>query len=154
MTSLITPKVDRKDGGMPKRAFLRPYYSRIDGKPFLSRFIFWFTPKSGCHVTWIRQADNQREWPHDHTATFKTLILSGSYEESVYSGDPANPVKTHRKHRWLSRMELRWDQAHSITSISRWPLVTLLTLGERCNSSSYWTPKGKEALGMPADEWS
>lgn len=152
MTTAVTPKVTRTGGGMPKVAFLKPYRSMIDGRPFLDRFILFFTPYAGCHITWIRQADNQREWPHDHSATFISFRLLGGYEEDVFSGDPHNPAKQHRRHKWLSASVLRHDQAHSITSLSRWGALTVLFLGRRQRTSSYWTPEGLENTGMKMDE--
>ena len=46
----VTPKVERKFGGMPKWAFMTPYWSDIDGKRFLSRFIVFYTPACGLHI--------------------------------------------------------------------------------------------------------
>lgn len=150
--SAVTPKVERSGGGMPKYAFFRPYWSRINDRPFMARFIFFFTPLAGCHITWIRQADNQREWPHDHSATFISFRLLGSYEEDVFT-DPSDLGKIeHRRHRWLSATRLRHTEAHSITKISRFPLVTVLFLGRRRQKSSYWTPGGKLLTGMKMDE--
>lgn len=139
---------------MPRWAFFAPYWTHINDKPFLNRFIFFFTPLGGCHVTWIRQADNQREWPHDHSATFLSLRLSGWYEEDVFDNPDDLTVKHHRHHGWLSARRLRYDQAHSITRISRFPLITVLFLGRRRQKSSYWTPEGKKSTGMKMDEWS
>lgn len=151
--SSITPKVERRKGGMPKYAFLKPYWSRIDGKPFLSRFIFFFTPWAGCHITWIRQADNQREWPHDHSATFASFKLFGGYEEDVFDNPGNLAVRRNVKHRWLSAHILPYTRAHSITKISPFT-VTILFLGKRRQPSNYWTPDGKRSLGMKMDEWS
>lgn len=166
----ITPKVERKNGGMPKWAVLGltvadgkiqrfwPYTSDVGGRRFLTRFIFFFTEYAGCHVTLISQADNQREFPHDHSATFVSFRLTGSYEEDVFT-DPADLTRReHRTHRWLSASRLRHAEAHSITKISRFPLITILFLGRRRQKSNYWTPSGKQPLGMkmdgtPEDEW-
>lgn len=153
MTPAVTPKVTRRKGGMRKWMFLTPYYSKIDGKPFLSRFVFFFTPWAGCHITWIRQADNQREWPHDHSATFISFRLSGSYEEDVYTNPDDLKEIEHRKHPWLSATRLKHTEAHSITKISRFPLITVLFLGKRRQPSNYWTPDGKQLTGMKMDEW-
>lgn len=154
MTAVVTPVVERKKGGMRAWMFLAPYWSHIDGRPFLTRFVFFFTPYGGCHITWIRQADNQREWPHDHSASFASLKLLGGYEEDVFSGDVSNPVKRHRTHRWLSCHVMKHDEAHSITRISRYGTVTLLFLARRRHGSNYWTPEGKKSIGLKMDEWS
>jgi len=147
----VTPKVERKNGGMPKYAFFKPYWSHIDGKPFLSRFIVFFTPLAGCHVTWIRQADNQREWTHDHSATFASFKLFGGYEEDVFSGPVTSPVRRHRKHRWLSCHVMKHTEAHSITRVSPFT-VTVLCTGRRRQPSNYWTPDGRQSTGMKMDE--
>ena len=164
MSYSVTPKVVRKHGGMPKWAVLGmnvadgklnlylPYTSEIDGKRFLTRFIFVFTKWGGCHITRVSMADNQREWPHDHSATFWSLKF-GWYAEDVYSGDPANPVKRHVRHRRFGIHRLRYTEAHSITEVSP-HLVTILFLGRRRQKSNYWTSQGKKGLGMKMDEWS
>jgi hypothetical protein len=137
---------------MPRWAFLYPYWSHIDGKPFLSRFIFWFTPWGGCHITWIRQADNAREYPHDHSATFMSLMVSGGYEEDVYTDPGDLSAVRHLAHRRWSRHVMKAGNAHSITRIKPFT-VTLLILGPREQPSNYWTPEGKMSIGLKMDEW-
>jgi hypothetical protein len=133
--------------------FMEPYWSDVDGKPFLTRFVFWFNPRGGCHVTFIHQPDNQREWPHDHSASFVSVKLIGGYEEDVYSGSHTRPDKRHRKHRWLSCHVMHASEAHSITRTSR-ILVTLVILGQRVQPSNYWTPQGLKSIGLRMDdEW-
>jgi len=150
-TTMTDVKVERKGGGMPKWAFFMPYWSKIDGEPFLTRFIFAFTPYGGAHITRIHKADDQRKWPHDHSATFLSIRLLGGYEEDVYT-DPADLTgKRHRVHKWLSASKLRYGEAHSITSVKPWT-VTLLLLGKRRQKSNYWTPEGKQPLGMKMDD--
>ena len=138
---------------MPRYAFLMPYWSHIDDKPFLTRFIIFFTPYGGCHITWIRQADSQREWPHDHSATFASLKLVGGYEEDVFTEPADLGIREHRRHCWLSCHVMKHTEAHSITKISRFT-VTLLFLGRRRQKSSYWTPDGLQSIGLKMDEWS
>lgn len=153
MKNLVTTKVERKKGGMRRYMFLEPYWSDIGGQRFLSRFIFFFTPWAGCHVTRIHMADDQREWPHDHSATFLSWRLFGSYEEDVFSDPQDMSARRHRRHRWLSASVLRHDEAHSITRVSPF-LVTVVVLGKRRQASNYWTPDGKQGLGLKMDEWS
>lgn len=148
----VTPEVTRKGGGMRRWMFFEPYWSDIGGKRFLTRFVVVFTPYGGLHVTRIHGADDQREWPHDHTRTFWSWKL-GSYDENVYEGSVTNPVMKHVRHRWGGIHRLRWTQAHSITRVSP-RLVTVLALGPQRQGSSYWTPAGKKSLGMHVDEWS
>ena len=143
-------KVERRGGGMPERAFLSPWWSRVNDQPFLSRFIVFLTPGAGCLLTWIRQADAQREWPHDHASSFWSFLLLGSYDEKVYD-DPGDLSWTPTRHRrWLSGHVLRCDQAHSITRVSRFT-VTLVLTGRRVQKRSYWTPDGKKTTGMRSD---
>ena len=150
ITTADAKRMERSKGGMPKFALLRPYWSHLDGKPFLTRFIFIFCRRFGCHVTWIRQPD-ARTWPHDHSAPFWSLQLAGSYDEDVFD-DPARlDQSARRRHRWLTVTPLRADQAHSITRVSRF-CVTILFLGRRCQKSKYWTPDGEVPLGMTMDE--
>lgn len=154
-----TAEVTRSNGGMPRWSFLGirfddgkpkidwPYWSDVGGKRFLTRFIVFFTPWGGLHVTRIHGADDQREWPHDHSRTFRSLRLIGSYDEDVWDDPDDLASKRHRRHRWLSLSRLGWDQAHSITRVD--PLtVTILFLGRQRQMSSYWTPEGKSPLGM------
>jgi hypothetical protein len=162
-TTTVTPKVERKNGGMPKWAvlsvsrvdgkwrFYLPYTSEVGGKRFLTRFIFLFTRWGGCHVTRISMADDQREWPHDHSATFWSWKF-GSYDEDVFDDPDDLSVKHSVKHRRFGIHRLRYDQAHSITRVSP-RLVTILFLGPRRQASNYWTPEGKQGLGMKMDEW-
>jgi hypothetical protein len=149
-TARDTVKVERSGGGMRKWMFFTPYHSDVNGQRFLTRFVFFFTPYAGAHITRIHGADDQRKWPHDHSATFCSIRLLGSYEEDVYT-DPGNLSQwEHRKHRWGSASRLRWDEAHSITRVSPFT-VTLLLLGRRRNQSHYWTDQGKQPLGMAMD---
>lgn len=159
---IVTHAVKRSKGGMRRWMFLTPYWSEIDGQRFLTRFVFFFTPWAGCHITRIHMADNQREWPHDHSATFWSWKL-GSYDEDVYSDPDDLASKRHVQHRRFGIHKLRHDEAHSITRVSP-KLVTILFLSRRRHGSAYWTPSGKQSLGMkmdektgqqvPVDEWS
>jgi hypothetical protein len=151
MTETVTHKVTRSKGGMRKWMFLTPYWSEIDGQRFLSRFVVFFTPLAGFHVTRIHMPDNQREYPHDHSATFWSWKL-GWYAEDVYT-DPADLTrKRHVRHMPFGIHRLKWTEAHSITEVSP-RLVTVLFLGPRRNHSVYWTPAGKQSIGMKMDEW-
>lgn len=144
--TMTTVKVERKNGGMPRYAFLRPWWSDIGGQRFLTRFIVLFTPLGGLHVTRIHMADNAREYPHDHSRTFWSLKL-GWYSEDVYS-DPGNlSAVRHVRHRRFSIRRLRYTEAHSITAVSP-RLVTILFLGPARQESSYWTPGGKRSTGL------
>jgi hypothetical protein len=144
-------KVERSGGGMRKWMFFAPYHSDVNGQRFLTRFVFFFTPFAGAHITRIHSADDQRKWPHDHSATFLSIRLLGGYDEWVYT-DPADLTKREfRSHHWGSASRLRHGEAHSITAVDPWT-VTLLLLGRRRQASNYWTDRGKETLGMTMDK--
>jgi hypothetical protein len=151
----VTPKMTRKFGGMPNYAFLTPYWSRIDDKPFLSRFILFRTPLCSIDITRIHMADNQREWPHDHSRNFWSFKLLGDYEEDVYIDPHDLRERFHKKHGWLSVHKMSRYHAHSITKISPM-LVTVLFLGRQKQKSNSGTPDGKVSIGFKVDqdEWS
>lgn len=149
-TTAAEPKMTRSGGGMRKWMFFAPYHSDVNGQRFLTRFVFFFTPFAGAHITRIHSADDQRKWPHDHSATFLSIRLLGGYDEWVYT-DPADLTKREfRSHHWGSASRLRHGEAHSITAVDPWT-VTLLLLGRRRQASNYWTDRGKETLGMTMD---
>lgn len=144
------PAVERKGGGMPSWAFLMRYWVSVNGKRLLTRWIFAFTPYGAAVTNRIHSADDQREWPHDHSGTFLSIILAGGYEEDVYSNPDDLASKRHRSHRWLSWHRMRYTEAHLITAV-RPCTVTLLLLGRRRQKRNYWTPEGKQLTGMKLD---
>ena len=159
----VTHEVTRTHGGMPNWALLGvgidaegkvrlywPYRSRIDRQPFLTRFIFIRTPWFSVDITRIGMADDQREYPHDHSRTFFSWKL-GWYEEDVHY-DKSNPSrKVHKRHGRFSVHRLRYTEAHSITEVSP-HLVTVLFLGRQRQKSNYWTPAGLQTIGMAVDQ--
>ena len=162
MTTQAGSKVERKHGGLPNWALLGvgrnqgrlacywPYTTEINGQRFLTRLMVVRTPYIGVDITRVHMADNQREFPHDHSRTFFSWKL-GSYDEDVYY-DPEDLKNTrHRRHRMLSIHRLGHDQAHSITRVSPHLVTVLLTLRQR-HTSHYWTPEGMQATGVnPGD---
>ncbi len=162
-TTTVTNKVERKAGGMPACALLGvgrnhegrwtawwPYTADIDGKRFLTRFIVFRTPLIGLDVTRVHMADDQRDWPHDHSRTFLSWKL-GWYAEDVFTEPADLGVMTHRRHRRFGIHRLGHDQAHSITEVSPRLVTVLLTLRQR-HASNYWTPAGKQSTGMGVDQ--
>jgi hypothetical protein len=146
----VTNKVERKYGGMPEYALARWYWSDIDGQRFLTRFILFRTPLVSVDVTRIHRADDQRPYPHDHSRSFASLKF-GSYEEDVFYDAGDLTSRRHRRHRRFSVHLLRYTQAHSITRVSP-HLVTVLFLGPKRQPSNYWTPDGKQTIGMAVDQ--
>jgi hypothetical protein len=159
----VTHEVARKHGALPAWALLGigidaagklraywPWWTEIDGKRFLTRFIVFRSPFAACSITRIHMADNQREYPHDHSHTFWSLKL-GWYSEKIYD-DPADLLAVrHVRHRPFSIHRLRWTQAHSITEVSP-RLWTVLLSGPTRQTSSYWTPAGKQPTGVNGDQ--
>jgi hypothetical protein len=163
MITQVTSKVERKAGGMPAYALLGvgknhegkwtaywPYTSEIDGERFLTRFIVFRTPYLGLDVTRVHMADDQREYPHDHSRAFYSWKF-GWYAEEVYDDPSDLAVKRSIRHRRFGIHRLGHDQAHSITYVSPKLVTVLLTLRQR-HASSYWTPAGKQGTGMGVDQ--
>lgn len=162
-TAQVTHHPERTHGGMPnwcllgigrdatrKMRFYWPYRSKIDGQPFLTRFIVVRNPWFSMDITRISMADDQREWPHDHSRTFRSLTL-GSYAEWVYRNQGDLSERTHRIHRRFRFYTLRYTEAHSITGVSP-HLITVLFLGRQRQKSNYWTPAGLQTIGMAVDQ--
>jgi hypothetical protein len=158
----VTAEVKRKHGGMPDWALLGvgrdaegklrlywPYTSEINGERFLTRFIVLRTPYGSCDITRISMADDQREFPHDHSRTFWSWKL-GWYAEDVYTDQADLSAMQHKRHRRLGIHRLRHTEAHSITSVSP-RLVTVLVSGRQRQTSNYWTPTGLQTIGMAVD---
>jgi hypothetical protein len=162
-TTQVTGKVERKHGGMPGWAVLGvgrnhegrlvrywPYTSEINGRRFLTRFMVFRTPYLGLDITRVHMADNQREFPHDHSRTFYSWKL-GWYDENVYTNPADLLVMKQRRHPRFSIHRLGHDQAHSITAVSPRLVTVLLTLRQR-HASNYWTPEGFQTIGMGVDQ--
>jgi hypothetical protein len=162
-TAAVTSKVERKHGGMPDWCLLGvgpdadgrwrtywPYTSEIGGRRFLTRFIVFRCPLASVDVSRVHMADSQREYPHDHSRTFRSWKF-GWYAEDVHDDPDDLTSKRHIRHRRLGIHRLRHDQAHSITEVSP-HLVTVLFLGRRRHASNYWTPDGMQSIGMAVDQ--
>lgn len=163
VTAQVTHHPERTHGGMPNWAILGvgidtagkvrlywPYRSKIDGQPFLTRFIVVRNPWFSMDITRIGMADDQREYPHDHSRTFRSWKF-GWYEEDVYYDKNDLTNKRHKRHGRFSLHRLRYTQAHSITKVSP-KLVTVLFLGRQRQTSNYWTPDGLQSIGMAVDQ--
>jgi hypothetical protein len=159
----VTNKVARKHGGMPEWAVLGigknhegrwvvywPYTSDIDGERFLTRFMPLRTPWVSVDITRIHMDDGDRAWPHTHSRTFRSLKF-GWYAEDVYYDPDDLSVMRHIRHRRFGLHRLRYDEAHSITEVSP-KLWTILFLGPKRAKSWYWTPAGRQTIGMSVDQ--
>jgi hypothetical protein len=159
----VTAKTERSHGGMPNWAVLGigrnhegrlkvywPYKSEINGERFLTRFIVFRSPYLGLDISRVHMADDQREYPHDHSRTFYSLKF-GWYNEDVYDEPADIGIKTHKRHRPFGIHRLGNDQAHSITEVSPKLVTVLLTLRQK-HASNYWTPRGFQSIGMGVDQ--
>lgn len=159
----MTTKVERKGGGMPNWCVLGvgrnhegdlirywPYTSEINGERFLTRFIVFRTPLASIDITRIHTPDNQRDYPHDHSRTF-WYWKWGWYAEEVYDNPFDLTSKRSIRHRRFGIHRLKYTEAHSITAVSP-RLITVLFLGPRRQASNYWTPQGKQTIGMGVDQ--
>jgi hypothetical protein len=162
-TTGVTHTVERTHGGMPNWCLLGigrdatgktrlywPYRSKIDDQPFLTRLIVIRNPLFSVDITRIGMADDAREYPHDHSRTFRSLKF-GWYSEWVYRNKGDLAEREHRRHRRFSLHRLGYDEAHTITEVSP-RLVTVLFLGRQRQASNYWTPAGLQTIGMAADQ--
>lgn len=146
----VANKVERQGGGMPEYALFHRYWSDIDGERFLTRFIVFRTPWASVDVSRIHRADDRRPFPHDHSRSFVSWKF-GSYDEWVHYDPDDLTQRRFRTHGRFSFHLLRHNQAHSITRVSP-HLVTVLFLGRRQHGSNYWTPAGKQSIGMAVDQ--
>jgi len=162
--SEVTNKVERSHGGMPSWAILGigrnhegkiriywPYKSEIDGERFLTRFILFRTKYAGCEITRIHMDDTSRPFPHDHSRTFLSGKLWGTYTEWVYYDPQDLSKKKLIAHRRFGLHRLRHTEAHSIMWVSP-RLVTVLFTGPQRQASNYWTPSGLQSIGMGVDQ--
>jgi hypothetical protein len=149
-TTKVTNKVERTGGGMPEWAFMKPYIARIDGVPFLKRFILFRTPWASIDITRICTDDTARPFAHDHSRSFVSFKFGWYREWVLYNPDDLSE-RRFRDHRRFSFHLLRHNQAHTITEVSP-KLVTILFLGPKRHGSSYWTPSGLQSTGMKVDQ--
>ena len=130
-----------KPGSSRRWAFLEGFDIGADGDPYLDRLRIIQTPLFGIYLHHIHREDRDRD-PHDHPWSFISVVLAGSYLETVWK-DKMNP-RSHMKRyhpRWSVRRVNR-DAAHMITDISR-PLWTLVFTGPRRSDWGFWTDKGE-----------
>ena len=128
----------------PRWAFMQGFQVAKNGFPYLDRLRIVQTPAFSVLLHRIHQPDVDRD-PHDHPWPFASLILSGSYRESVWDvreGSPRAAVPDHvrERPRWSLRT-VGLGQAHMITRVDG-VLWTLVLTGRRRESWRFWTPAG------------
>lgn len=128
----------RRFGGMPRWGFNRDYWVQVGDDPFLDRRVLFICPWFGVFLTDILRPDADRD-PHDHSRTFASFILSGSYAELVYTDLKHVRARVHKRGS-LHLMPL--SKAHVITATIQ-PLRTLVVAGRSRGTWAFWTPQGK-----------
>jgi hypothetical protein len=109
----------------------------IDGELFINRLVILQCPWFAVLLTGIRQPDTARD-PHDHSRSFITFILSGSYTEQTWRTGNTMVNEGTREHPRFSAKFLSRHQAHHIVSV-RGHLRTLLLAGPHTRRPfSFW----------------
>jgi hypothetical protein len=146
-TMQVMGDVERKGDGMPDRAFMKTYWTNVGGKRFISRWILFRTDWFSIEISRIHRADDMRADPHDHSRSFISIKLIGSYDEYVYYNPNDLSQRRERTHSWLSWHLMRYNMAHSIIRVSP-ILITMTILGCKKQASSYWREEGKVLTGV------
>jgi len=143
-----TPWKVAKDYSSPRWAFMRRRKIGLEGDVYLDRLYILTTPWFGIMFHRIFRPDNQRDL-HDHPWSFLSLVLRGSYVEDVPCANsrccsPAEigcAAPTHqRRVRWLNFK--RAEDRHSIRSVSRRPIWTLVFTGPKRRTWGFWVDGG------------
>jgi len=126
-----------KRGDEIRWAFLEGLDIGADNDPYLDRLRIVQTPWFGIYLHHIHRPDREND-PHDHPWWFTSLVLAGSYRESVW------PDKTVTFPTWIVRKRGRWslrslnrNMAHIITEVNG-PLWTLVLVGPRMSDWGFW----------------
>jgi len=107
---------------------------------YLDRFEILTTPWFGIKLHRIYRPDKQRD-VHSHPWPFVSFILLGSYVEYTYDADTGD-LDVHRC-AWINTKGLR--QYHTITSVSRRPVWTLVFHGRKQQTWGFLTKDGLKA---------
>lgn len=113
-----------------------------EGVVHFRRYRLMSTPWFNLYVHNIRKSDEDK-YPHDHPWDFKSLILSGSYQETMTLsphnnyGDDTYTVKYHPG----ELAEHKAEDTHKITLLTPEVWTLVLTTG-RARIWGYQTPKG------------
>jgi hypothetical protein len=112
-----------------------------DGDPYLDRLRIIQTPLFGVYLHHIHRPDRDPD-PHDHPWWFASLVLTGSYEETVWPDKrgPRGEYRLRSRHPWSLRHVAR-RSAHIITNV-RGPLWTLVLTGPSRGEWGFWTQRG------------
>lgn len=132
-----------KEYSSPRWAFMRPRVMGGEDNPYMRRLYVIQTPWFGIMFHRIYRPDKQRDL-HDHPWNFVSFVLRGSYVEDVPVTDEdensdANGNKP-RLVRWFNWK--RAEDRHSIRSVSRSPIWTLVFTGRKRRKWGFWVDGG------------
>ena len=127
----IRPFRDNTKEARTEWGLFRKFLIGLDGDLYLWRLSLITTPWFSVKLHRIFRPDRQRDL-HDHPWTFLSIILFGSYTEDTPGG-----VKRRRWWNWK-----RAEDSHSIKTVSRSPVWTLVFCGPRRRVWGFHTPKG------------
>lgn len=125
---------------MPRWGVDRDYWVRVGDEPFLNRKVLVVCPWFGVFLTDIHKPDSDRD-PHDHSRSFISLILKGSYFERVYADPSSTRIRLRHHGQWSLHFMPR-SKAHQITATIQ-PLRTLVLAGPSRGTWFFWTRSGK-----------
>jgi hypothetical protein len=111
-----------------------------DDALFLDRLRLVKTPWFGVYLHLIHRPDVDPD-PHDHPWFFASIVLSGSYEESLWPDAADRSRYVFRAHRRFRPMPVRRKAAHAITDVHGC-LWTLVITGPDHDDWRFWTPAG------------
>lgn len=136
----VTPFKEAKDYSSPRWAFWRRrLIGAAQGDVYLDRLYVIQTPIFGIMFHRIFRPDRQRDL-HDHPWNFLSFVLRGSYMEAV----PCDCGQ--HDHHYLEVNWFNWKRAedrHSIRSVSRSPVWTLVFTGRKRRTWGFWVDEGR-----------
>ena len=135
MTTYRSPRSPRWD-------LLGHYCVWVGNDLLLSRWRFLQTPLSAILLTRIYSRDTDRD-PHNHSRSFITICLTGSYDECLHDADDLSQQEhEHRHHRWLVPYYVSHKQPHHISQ-TYGSVRTLVLAGRHHGTFWFFTTEGR-----------
>jgi hypothetical protein len=129
----MQPKVTGEES--PRWSFMRVRRIRgSDGSVYLWRLYILSTPWFGLMLHRIFRPDRQRDL-HDHPWNFLSVIVLGWYGENIQR--PGGGQQYVKRRRFNFKFA---EDRHSIRTVSRVPVWTLVFTGRRRRDWGFWTP--------------
>lgn len=138
-----TPFKTAKEYASPRWAFMKRRLIGSGTDVYLDRTYIVQTPWFGIMFHRIFRPDKQRDL-HDHPWNFLSFVLRGSYEEAV----PCDGCAYHFERDHFAMRVVRWlnfkpaEGRHSIISVSRSPVWTLVFTGRKRRTWGFWVDCG------------